>query len=87
MTAIMGLGRLRNSRMPWRGRSTVFSGHNDACHRPLEGPFRYLWLDAIYPKVREGGRVVGLAVMVDVTAFMDFPKVHWRKIHSTNVLE
>ncbi len=23
----------------------------------------------------------------DVTAFMDFPKVHWRKIHSTNVLE
>jgi len=32
--------------------------------RPLEGPFRYLWLDALYPKVREGGRVVGLAVMV-----------------------
>ena len=23
----------------------------------------------------------------DVTAFMDFPKAHWRKIHSTNVLE
>lgn len=33
-------------------------------NRPLEGPFRYLWLDALYPKVREGGRVVGLAVMV-----------------------
>ena len=33
-------------------------------NRPLEGPFRYLWLDALYPKVREGGRVVGLAVLV-----------------------
>lgn len=33
-------------------------------NRPLDGPFRYLWLDALYPKVREGGRVVGLAVMV-----------------------
>lgn len=33
-------------------------------NRPLEGVYRYLWLDALYPKVREGGRVVGLAVMV-----------------------
>jgi transposase-like protein len=34
--------------------------------RPLEGPFRYIWLDAMYPKVREGGRVVGLAVLVAI---------------------
>ena len=33
-------------------------------NRLPEGPFRYLWLDALYPKVRESGRVVGLAVMV-----------------------
>lgn len=32
--------------------------------RPLEGPYAYVWLDAMYPKVREGGRVVGLAVLV-----------------------
>lgn len=33
-------------------------------NRLPEGPFHYLWLDALYPKVRESGRVVGLAVMV-----------------------
>ena len=25
--------------------------------RPLEGEFPYVWLDATFPKVREGGRV------------------------------
>ncbi|BDU75424.1 IS256 family transposase [Mesoterricola sediminis] len=34
--------------------------------RPLEGPYRYIWLDAMYPKVREGQRVVGLAVLVAI---------------------
>ena len=34
--------------------------------RPLEGGFRYLYLDAMYPKVREGLRVVGLAVLVAI---------------------
>jgi transposase-like protein len=34
--------------------------------RPLEGTFRYIYLDAMYPKVREGGRVVGLAVLVAI---------------------
>lgn len=34
--------------------------------RPLEGPYGYVWLDAMYPKVREGGRVVGLAVLVAI---------------------
>ena len=34
--------------------------------RPLDGPFRYIWLDAMYPKVREGQRVVGLAVLVAI---------------------
>ena len=34
--------------------------------RPLAGPFRYIWLDAMYPKVREGQRVVGLAVLVAI---------------------
>jgi transposase-like protein len=32
--------------------------------RPLESAFPYVWLDAMYLKVREGGRVVGRAVLV-----------------------
>lgn len=32
--------------------------------RPLEGSYRYLWLDAMYLKVREGGRIRSLAVLI-----------------------
>jgi putative transposase len=32
--------------------------------RPLEGEFPYIWLDAMYLKVREGGRIVSKAVLV-----------------------
>ena len=34
--------------------------------RPLQGPFRYIYLDAMYPKVREGLQVLGLAVLVAI---------------------
>lgn len=34
--------------------------------RPMEGSFRYIWLDAMYPNVREGQRVVGLAVLIAI---------------------
>ncbi len=34
--------------------------------RPLEGAWPYLWLDATYLKVREGGRIVSCAVIVAV---------------------
>lgn len=34
--------------------------------RPLAGSFRYIYLDAMYPKVREGMRVVGIAVLVAI---------------------
>lgn len=34
-------------------------------NRPLDsGPYAYLWLDALYHKVREGGRVVSVATVV-----------------------
>lgn len=33
-------------------------------HRPLEGGYPYLWLDARYEKVREGGRVRSMALVV-----------------------
>lgn len=32
--------------------------------RPLEGAYRYLWLDAVYLKVREGGRIRSLATLI-----------------------
>jgi transposase-like protein len=34
--------------------------------RPLEGTFPYIWLDATYVKVRDGGRIVGKAIVMAV---------------------
>jgi putative transposase len=34
--------------------------------RPLTEAYPYLWLDATFPKVREGGRVVSMALMIAV---------------------
>lgn len=34
------------------------------CDRPLEASYPYLWLDATFPKVREGGRVQSTALVV-----------------------
>jgi putative transposase len=34
--------------------------------RPLEGAWPYLWLDATYLKVREGGRIISRAVIIAV---------------------
>ncbi len=39
--------------------------------RPLEGAWPYLWLDAIYLKVREGGRIVSRAVIIAVAVNED----------------
>jgi transposase-like protein len=33
-------------------------------NRPLEGEWPYLWLDATYLKVRQGGRVVSIAAII-----------------------
>jgi putative transposase len=35
-------------------------------NRRLEGPYPYVWLDAIYLKVRKDGRVVGTAVVIAI---------------------
>ncbi len=40
-------------------------------NRPLEGAWPYLWLDATYIKVREGGRIVSRAVIVAVAVNVD----------------
>src|ERR1700683_3602684 len=34
--------------------------------RPLEGDWPYVWLDATYVKVRQGGRIVSVAVIVAI---------------------
>ena len=39
--------------------------------RPLEGCWPYLWLDATYLKVREGGRIVSRAVIIAVAVNED----------------
>ena len=39
--------------------------------RPLEGAWPYLWLDATYLKVRDGGRIVSRAVIVAVAVNED----------------
>ena len=40
-------------------------------HRPLEGDWPYLWLDATYLKCRTGGRIVSTAVIVAVAVNSD----------------
>jgi transposase-like protein len=35
-------------------------------HRPIEGDWPYLWIDATYVKVRSNGRIVSVAVTVAV---------------------
>jgi transposase-like protein len=35
-------------------------------NRPLEGAYPYLWLDATFPKVRENGRVLSMAMVVAI---------------------
>ena len=34
--------------------------------RPLDGEWPYLWLDATYLKVRDGGRIVSAAAIIAV---------------------
>ncbi len=37
---------------------------NAFLERPIEGEWRYLWLDASYLKVRDGGRIVSVAAII-----------------------
>ena len=39
--------------------------------RPIEGLWPYVWIDATYVKVREGGRIVSVAVIIAVGANAD----------------
>jgi transposase-like protein len=39
--------------------------------RPLAGEWPYLWLDATYLRVREGGRIVSVAAIIAVAVTTD----------------
>jgi putative transposase len=39
--------------------------------RPIEGLWPYVWIDATYVKVREGGRIISVAVIIAVGANAD----------------
>ena len=62
----MGMAR-RSPRARSRGcapRST--SACSAFLHRPIEGDWPYLWLDATYVKVRQDGRIVSVAAIIAV---------------------
>ena len=39
---------------------------NALLDRPIDGEWPYLWLDATYLKVRDGGRIVSVAAIIAV---------------------
>jgi putative transposase len=58
-----GISKSQVSRLVPR-RST--SGSNAFLARPIEGEWPYLWIDATYLKVRDGGRIVSTAAIIAV---------------------
>ncbi len=46
-------------------------------NRPIIGEFPYVWLDATFPKVREGGHVIGMAFMVATAVNMNGEVTFW----------
>ena len=40
-------------------------------NRPIEGEWRYLWLDATYVKIRQAGRIVYIAATITVAVNTD----------------
>ncbi len=62
---IEGISRSEVSRMAAELDAKVAEFRN----RPLDaGPYRYLWIDALTQKVREGGRVVNVSVVIATAA-------------------
>ena len=45
--------------------------------RPLDGPYPYLWLDALTQKVREDGRTVNVSVVVATAVNRGQAGDHW----------
>ncbi|KKA04302.1 transposase, partial [Sinorhizobium meliloti] len=61
----MGRGGMPKSRVSRRCEGTDGKG-KAFLDRPMEGDWPYLWIDATYRKVRRGGRIVSVAVIIAV---------------------
>src|SRR5689334_4305022 len=61
----MGLSGISKSRVS-RLCKDIDERVNAFLERPLEGEWPYLWLDATYLKVRDGGRIVSVAAIIAV---------------------
>src|SRR6476646_10137400 len=61
----MGLAGIRKSTVSKLGKD-IDERVQAFLERPLEGEWPYLWLDATYLKVREGGRIVSVAAIIAV---------------------
>ena len=44
--------------------------------RPIEGEWPYLWLDATYLKVRDGGRIISVAAIIAVAVNLPWQRPH-----------
>jgi putative transposase len=66
----MGAGGMSKSQVS-RLCAEIDTRVNAFLSRPLEGAWPYLWLDATYIKVREGGRIISRAVIVAVAVNSD----------------
>ena len=54
---------------------------NAFLERPIEGEWRYLWLDATYLKVRDGGRIVSVAAIIAMAVIDRWPARDRRARH------
>lgn len=66
----MGAGGMSKSQVS-RMCAEIDERVNAFLDRPLEGAWPYLWLDATYAKVRDGGRIVSRAVIIAVAVNED----------------
>ncbi|HEX2195197.1 MAG TPA: IS256 family transposase [Candidatus Limnocylindria bacterium] len=66
----MGAGGMSKSQVS-RLCAEIDTRVNAFLSRPLEGSWPYLWLDATYLKIREGGRIISRAVIVAVAVNED----------------
>jgi len=65
LVKVMGAGGMSKSQAS-RLCAEIDERVNAFLTRPLEGAWPYLWLDATYLKVREGGRIISKAVIIAV---------------------
>ena len=59
----MGMGGISKSEVSRLVRE-IDERVNAFLNRPIEGEWRYVWIDATYVRVRQGGRIINVAVII-----------------------